>query len=447
MSPQTTRAKPLEGVRVLDFTVVWAGTFASLLLADLGAEVIKVENVHIFQPMTRGGIARPPAAFMAGDLAWATGYPNSEPGPRPWNYCPTFVQLYRNKHSVTIDILTPEGKELLRRLVAESDVFLENNAVDTIEKLGFGYEWLRAAREDIIMVRAPGYGLSGPYREARTLGVHLESVMGHTLLRGYRDLDPSHTTAIFSGDYMAGAHGAFAVMAALRHRRRTGEGQLVEIPQAETASSMLAPAFMQYALNGEVPQNVGNRSIYGFAPYNTYPCRSPGDGTDGGDRWISIAVTSDDEWTALRAAMGEPDWAQASDFDTAAGRVANEAALDDGVSAWTRTQDDYDLFHLLQNAGIAAAPVLEASRLFEDAHVQARGLNQPQTLHDDVGSFLFNVPFYRFSETPVGTDKPPVALGEDNEYVYKEVIGLSDAEYDALLESGQVGLDFDDSIR
>jgi crotonobetainyl-CoA:carnitine CoA-transferase CaiB-like acyl-CoA transferase len=236
-------------------------------------------------------------------------------------------------------------------------------------------------------------------------------------------------------------------MAALRHRRRTGEGQLIEIPQAETASSMLAPAFMQYALNGEVPQNVGNRSIYGFAPYNTYPCRSPGDGTDGGDRWISIAVTSDDQWTALRAAMGEPDWAQASDFDTAAGRVANEDALDDGVAAWTRTQDDYDLFHLLQNVGIAAAPVLEASRLFEDAHVQARGLNQPQTLHDGVGSFLFNVPFYRFSETPVGADKPPVALGEDNEYVYKEVIGLSDAEYDALLESGQAGLDFDDSIR
>ncbi len=438
--------KPLEGIRVIDFTVVWAGTFATLLLADLGAEVIKVENVHHWQPMTRGGIARPPEIMMQGDLAWATGYPNNEPGPRPWNYCPTFVQLYRNKRSVTIDGTSADGKELIRRLVAKSDVFVENNAVGTIDKLGFDYEALRRVKDDIIMVRAPGYGLTGPYQNARTLGVHLESVMGHTLLRGYRDLDPSHTTAIFSGDYMAGAQGAFAVMAALRHRRRTGQGQQIEIPQAEAASPMLAQAFMEYALNGRVPEVQGNRSIYGFAPYNTYPCLSPGTGEDGGDRWISIAVTSDDEWSALRQVMGDPTWAQSSDFATAEGRLANQDALDDQIAAWTGGQDDYELFHQLQAVGVAAAPVLEASRVFDDAHVKARGLFAPQTIHDQVGTFQFHTPFFRFPETPLGVSKPSVALGEDNEYVYKEVIGVTDAEYDAIESAGDLGMDYDETI-
>ncbi len=438
--------KPLEGIRVIDFTVVWAGTFTTLLLADLGAEVIKVENVHHWQPMTRGGVAHPPAMMMAGDLAWATGYPNNEPGPRPWNYCPTFVQLYRNKRSVTIDATKPEGKDLVRRLAAETDVFVENNAVGTIDKLGFDYDELRKVKEDIVMVRAPGYGLTGPYKDARTLGVHLESVMGHTLLRGYRDLDPSHTSAIFSGDYMAGAQGAFAVMAALRHRRKTGRGQLIEIPQAEAASPMLAQAFMEYALNKRIPEVQGNRSIYGFAPSNTYPCRSPGTGFDGGDRWISIAVTNEDEWAALRQVMGDPAWAALADFATAASRLANQDALDEQIAAWTSDQDDYELFHRLQGAGVAAAPVLEASRIFEDAHVQARGLNQPQTMHDQVGTFEFNTPFFKLPETPVGVTKPSVALGEDNEYVYKEVIGLSDEEYEALKGVGALGMDYDDTI-
>ena len=443
MSPR----RPLEGIRVVDFTVVWAGTFATLLLADLGAEVIKVENVHVWQPMTRGGVARPPKSMMQGTAAWSSGWPRDEPGPRPWNYCPTFVQLYRNKYSATIDVTGPGGVDLVRRLVEKSDVFFENNAVGTIEKLGFDYETLRSWKDDIVMVRAPGYGLTGPYREARTLGVHLESVMGHSLLRGYRDLDPSHTTAIFSGDYMAGAHGAFAVMAALRHRRRTGQGQLIEIPQAEAASPLLAQAFMDYTLNGNVQNVVGNRSIYGFAPCNTYPCRSPGDGTDGGDRWISITVYNDDDWAALRRVMGDPAWAASDDYATAADRIEHQDELDANIGDWTQTQDDYELFHALQAAGVAAAPVLEASRRFDDPHVLARGLDAPQELQDGVGTFLYNTPFYRFPETPVGVAKPPAALGEDNEYVYKEVIGLSNAEYDALQEQGHIGLDYDESIR
>ena len=440
-----TAPRPLEGIRVLDLCVVWAGTYATCILADLGAEVIKLENVHVFAPMTRGPRARPPREMMTGNIAWATGYPNSEPGPRPWNYCPTFVQLYRNKKSVTIDLTSERGKALLRPLIAQSDVFVENNAVGTAEKLGLDYDALRAIKPDIIMLRAPGYGLTGPYREARTLGAHLESVTGHTLLRGYPDRDPSQTSAIFAGDHMAGSQGAFAIMAALRHRRRTGEGQLIEMAQAEAAAPMVAQAYMHQALLGSPPAPVGNHSIYGFAPHNLYPCRSPGDAGDGGDRWIAITVTSDDEWRALRAEMGAPAWADAS-LDTNAARLARQDEIDVHIAAWTRDQDDYDLFHRLQRVGVPAAPVLEASRVFDDPHVRARELNSPQTLPDGLGPYLFNNPPYRFPATPLRHERPAVALGQDNAYVYTELIGLSTAQYQAIVDAGDAGTDFDPDI-
>ncbi len=439
---------PLDGFRVIDLCVVWAGTFATTLLADLGAEVIKVENIHVWQPMTRGGQARPSAAAIQAGAGWATGYPNSEPGPRPWNYCPTFVQQYRNKHSMTVDLLTEEGREIFARLVSRSDALVENNAAGTLEKLGIGPEFLRASRSDLIAVRMPAYGSDGPYREARALGVHLESVMGHTLLRGYPDLDPSYITSIFSGDYVAGAHAAFAVMAALRHRRRTGEGQWIELAQAECAGGMLAQAFMDYSLNGVVQERMGNRSIEGYAPHGVYPARSEtgGDSTNGGDRWIAISVLDNAQWRGLRAAMGEPEWAQDAELETEAGRRSREAELDARIAEWTVGQDDYALMHLLQGHDVPAAPVLEASRVLDDPHVQARGLNQSMTLHDGIGPFRFNAPFFRFESTPTEMRKAPVAMGEDNEYVYGEVLGYSESEIAEFRERGQIGMDFDADI-
>ena len=437
---------PLSGVRVIDLTVVWAGTFGTTLLADLGAEVIKVENVHVWQPMTRGGQARPSAAMVKAGAGWAAGYPNAEPGPRPWNYSPTFVQQFRNKHSMTVDLMTDEGHEIFAQLVAKSDALVENNASGTLEKLGIGPDFLRAAREDIIALRMPAYGSNGPYRFARALGVHLESVMGHTLLRGYPDLDPSYITSIFSGDYVAGAHAAFAIMSALRHRRRTGEGQFIELAQAECAGGMLAQAFMDYSLNGVVQERIGNRSVNGHAPYGLYPARSKGDGSDGGDRWISISVMDDDQWMGLREAMGDPAWARDPALRREAGRLERHDELDARISEWSSTQDDYELMHLLQSHGVPAAPVLDSSRIYDDAHVQHRELNESLELFDDVGSFRFNRPFMRFSETPLGIRKPPVALGEDNEYVYREVLGYSEAEIAGLRERGHIGMDYDAEI-
>ncbi len=436
---------PLEGVRVVDLCVVWAGTFATLLLADLGAEVIKVENPFVWPPMTRGTRARPTQALLDASPAAGGAYPNGEPGPRPWNYNPTFVSLFRNKKSFTVDWRSDEGKDLVGRLIAKSDAVVENNATETLEKLGVTFDWLRQWREDIIMVRMAAYGATGPYAQARALGVHLESVMGHTLLRGYRDLDPTTSTPIFSGDYVAGAQAALAVQMAIWNRDRTGNGQLIELSQAENASGMLSQAFMDYALNGTVPERLGNRSIYGLAPQGVFPCRG-GDAAACEDRWITIAIVEDAQWAALCDVMGRADWAGDAYLATNAGRAAREDELEAGIAAWTAGQDDYELFHRLQAAGIPSAPVLEGSRAPEDPHAQARGLYQPQTMFDQVGTYRFTAPFYRFPETPLTVRQPAVAMGEHNEYVYRDVIGVSNAEYADLVARGHISMEFDASI-
>ncbi len=438
---------PLEGLRVLDFCVVWAGPFSTLLLADLGAEVIKVENPFVLQPMTRGTIARPSKELLARLAPAAGGYPNNEPGPRAWNYHPTFVSLMRNKKSVTMDIRRPEGKALLARLVAKSDVVIENNATETLEKLAITYDWLKTQNDRIIMVRMPAYGSNGPYAQARALGVHLESVAGHTLLRGYRDLDPTYNSAIFSGDYMAGAQAALAVMMAAWHRKQTGHGQLIEVGQAENAAAMLAQAYMDYALNGRESGAIGNRSVHGYAPCGVYPCRSDGGPEQALDRWIAIEVRSDEEWRTLCRVMARTDWAADPVLASEEGRRSAHDRLDREIADWTARQDDYDLFHLLQRAGVPAAPVLESSRLFDDEHVRARGLYQPQRLFDLDRDYRFPAPMFRFPETPITVRLPAAAMGEHNEYVYREVIGVSDEEWERYKAAGHISMDFDPSIR
>ncbi len=439
---------PLEGVRILDLAVVWAGPFATVILADLGAEVLKAENPFVWQPVTRGQMARPLREVIQHPLApaMAAGYPHRDPGPRPWNYNPGFVSAYRNKYSFSVDYRRPEGRAILERVIALSDVVVENNATDLMEELHLTYDDLRRIRPDIIMLRAPAYGSTGEYAYARAFGAHLESVMGHTLLRGYADGDPSYVPAIYSGDFTAGVQIAFAVMAALWHRENTGEGQLVEVAQAENASPMLAQAFMDYVLNDRVQTPIGNRSIEGYAPQGVYPCHSDGGVEQSLDRWIAISITSDDEWAALRAVLGQPDWAADPALDHVEGRRARQDVIDARLAAWTADQDDYALFHRLQAAGVPAAPVLEASRLLSDPHIQARGLYQPQTLFDQVGTFRYAAPFLHFSATPLTVRKPAVAMGEDNDYVYRQLLGLSDAEYAALRDAGHITMDFDPSL-
>ena len=438
-------AKPLDGYRVIDLCVVWAGPYATMQLGDLGAEVIKVENPFVYQPMTRGTMAHPPAALLERAAAWAGGMPRGVVGDKPWNYSPTFVSLYRNKKSVTMDILRPEGMEVLRQLVAVSDVVYENNATGTMEGLGITYDWLREANPKIIFVRVPAYGNSGPYYNARALGVHLEGVMGHTLLRGYDDTDPSSNTAIYSGDYLAGAQGAFAVMAALWHREKTGEGQLIEIAQAENAAAMFAQAMMDYSLNGNVQGAIGNRDVFGRYPCGVYPAKSSGTAETMDDHWIAIHIETDEQWKAFGRVIGSPEWAADTRFATNEGRAEHYKEIDKHIAEYTKGRDDYELMHLLQGAGIAAAPVLEASRAFDEPQLQARDFFRRMAFEGAEEGYEFMGPMWQFPETPVEFS-PPVTFGRDNEYVYKQVLGVSDEEYARYEEMGFIATEYDASV-
>ena len=319
---------PLEGVRVLDLTGVWAGSFSTVILADLGAEVLKAENQYVWQPLTRGSRAHPTREEVL-NYPSTICFPDNDPGERSWNYCSLFVGMFRNKRSFTVDLRRPEGRAILGRVVAQCDAVLENSTAGTMEKLGITYEWLREQREDIIFVRASGYGLSGEYSDARALGIHLESVMGHQTLRGYEGADP--IIGVFAADYVSGTQIALAVLMALWHRNNTGEGQFIELAQAENAAAMFAQAYLDHALTGNVQRAVGNRSIYaadGVAPCGVYPCLPDEAGGDGADRWIAITVASDAEWAALRGVMGEPEWAASPELATGAGRAARQDLLD-----------------------------------------------------------------------------------------------------------------------
>jgi crotonobetainyl-CoA:carnitine CoA-transferase CaiB-like acyl-CoA transferase len=438
--------RPLDGVRVVDLCVVWAGPFATMLLADLGAEVIKVENPFAWQPITRATLAHPPKLMGGWPPLMTAQMPGGAAGDAPWNYSPTFVGLFRNKRSFTTDLLRPEGLDVLHKLVSVSDVVYENNATGTLEKLGITYEWLRSANPEIIFVRVPAYGSSGPYSDARALGVHLEAVMGHTLLRGYADADPSANSAIYSGDYFAGVHGAFATMAALWHRDRTGEGQLVEVAQAEVASAMFTHAMMDYTLNGTTHTALGNRDVHGRFPCGVYPVRSPGTPADGGDRWIAIHVEDDRGWRSLGEALGSPSWALDPRFVTNEGRAAHSDEIDALIAAATAEHDDYDLFHRLQGAGVSASPVLEASRIFTDPHFRERGLFHPLQIAGTAQPYEYVAPLWRFEETPVDPYRAPVTFGEDNDYVYRQVLEVSDEEYARYEELGFIATRYDDSI-
>lgn len=430
---------PLEGIRIVDITVVWAGPFATQVMADLGAEVIKVENVHIWQTFTRGFQARPSKELISTQVPMVGGYPDREPGDRPWNRSPLHNSLYRNKLSMTVDLRIPKGMEILKRLIQKSDVVYENNVPETMEKLGITYDWLKEIKEDIIFIRVPAYGLSGPYKNYRALGVHLESVIGHNVVRGYPDMDPSSNSAVYMGDYVAGVQGAFAVMAALHYHNRTGKGQLIEMAQAEGALPMLGEMIMDYTMNNRVQGTLGNRDMHGAAPCGCYRCK-------GEDRWINITVSSDEEWEGLCKVMGNPPWTQEGRFSDQLNRAKNQDELDALLEKWTVNYDSYELMHLLQKEGVPAGPVMTAPDCFNDPHLKERGFFH-RVSHPEAGTHLYPGFLFRISDIPMEYRKPPCRMGGDNEYVYKKVLGISDEEYTQLEAEGHIGMDFDPHIR
>jgi len=428
---------PLEGIRIMDMTVVWAGPYTTSLLADMGAQIIRVENIQFAPYGTRGFILRPPRALLESGGLLMAGYPNREAGERPWNRTAFFNVHARNKLAMTVDHFQPKGMEILKKLVKISDVFVENNAYGLVERLGLGYDELKKINPDIIMISMPGFGNSGPYKERSVLGRHLGGLSGDTMLRGYPDSDPTTTTDVYHCDATAGAMGALSALIALHHRERTGKGQFIDLAQIETMIPQLGEAFMDYTMNGRIQKSLGNGHPWA-APSNLYPCQ-------GDDRWIAITVTSDDEWQALRRIMGNPSWAADDKFSDNLSRWQNREELDSNLSDWTRGQNDFELMRFLQGEGIAAGPSLDERDCYADPHINDRGFFEEVT-QEDCGTHLYPGMMWKMSKTPSKINQPPCMVGEHNEYIYKELLGVSDEEYAELEREGHIGMEYHPSI-
>ena len=424
---------PLEGIRVAEVTVVWAGTHVSQLLADWGAEVVRVEPVNRIQPATRGAegsLTKEQSRRVAEQGQPLSAYPDFDPRDDPWNRSPGFNVGARNKRSMTCDIMAPEGRETIRRLVSQCDVFVENNVPETMARAGISYEAFREVNPGIVMLRMPAFGLSGPYSAYRGFGMHAEATVGHTLLRGYPESEPELTGDALASDAIAGAHGALAVLMALRHRQRTGEGQQIEMALAESFLPILGQFLLDYGMNGRVASGLGNTHPWN-APHDAYPAR-------GEDEWIAIDVATDAEFAALCRVLGDDSLAADPRFATAEARRHSRTALDEAVGALTCTRDKHELFHALQARDVCAAPLLDGLDAQADPHLNARGFFE-EVYQPNVGTHRYPGLNFKLANTPNAIRLPAPALGEHNEWAYLDLLGYTRTQLDDLIASGQVG--------
>lgn len=386
-------AKPLAGIRIADFTVHNAGPFCTHLLSQLGAEVIKVES------------AMRPDAFRKPHPVYG------RMGPA------TFDQVASTKLSVRINLKKPEGVALAKRLVAVSDVAAESFRPGVIERLGLGYEALKAVKADIVMLCVSSSGQSGPDSHFAGYAPLFGAWGGLGELTGYADGPPVEMRHVM--DHTVGMNSAVAVMAALHRRRATGQGSLVDVSAREVASSLLGEALLVAAAGG-VPRRMGNDNAR-MAPHGVYPAA-------GADRWLSIAVATDGEWATLAGEMDVDD----SRFDTAAGRLAHRAELDEQVSRWTAMLDANVAAERLQQLGIAAHASWTTPEIADDAHLRARRAIVEVAEPDGKLRAAVGVPM-RLSKGPeIGIHRGTPALGADEDHVYGELLGLSRAERQAL---------------
>jgi len=401
---------PLHGIRVLDLTMAWAGPYATRLLADMGAEVIKIEAADNWD-LLRAFTGQPPSVE------------------RVWDKSPYFNHVNRNKYGCALDLSKTRGRDLFLRLAAMSDVVIENFRAEVMENLGLTFDVLRAANDQLIVISMPGHGQSGPERDFVAYGTNAEQLSGLCSLTGYAG-GPPQKTGISYGDPVAGIAAAGAIALALWERRRSGRGQYVEVAQREILTNLIGEHVLAYAMTGRQPDRRGNRHS-SMSPHGCYPC-------SGDDRWLTIACETDAQFAALCQVIGQPELAGQERFADVVARYRHQDDLDAVIAAWTGAQDRDGAADALQTAGVPAAPVLSVPDVLADEHLRARGFFELVS-HPVAGVWEMEGPHWRMSESPGHVRLPAPAFAEHNDYVFRELLGLSADEVAALEAEGVTG--------
>ena len=397
---------PLEGLRVLDFSWVWAGPYACMLLASLGAEVIKIEGHKRTDILRR-------------TFPW----PLSAPAPVkcPPNQGMSYNQVNLNKKSLTLDLSRPEGKELARQLAASSDMVIDNMRPGVMEKLGLGYEALKKIRSDIIVIASSSQGYGGPYTHHLGFATIHHGIGGGTHITGHPEDHPSHG-ANGDVDILNATTTAYAALAALIYRNRTGKGQFIDYSQSEGVSSIIGEQLLGFEMTAKMPERMGNAHPV-YAPHNVYRCW-------GVDRWLALEIHSDGEFEILADLIQCPELKQDARFSNMALRKSNEKALDAIITSWTRDRDRDWMVETLAGAGLAAAPSRNGKDIYADPHLRARN-SFMKVDHPELGLLELIAPPWRFEQFDIPQNPAPL-LGQHNEYVLGSLLGLTANEIHAL---------------
>jgi crotonobetainyl-CoA:carnitine CoA-transferase CaiB-like acyl-CoA transferase len=411
---------PLTGFRVVDTSSVFAVPYLSAMLADLGAEVIRIE------PLDRLCQTRQSDNF--------TTMPENEPGERPWDRSGSFSSLNRNKRAMTLDLSTEDGRQIFLDLVAVSDIVLENYTPRVMKKWRLTYADLCEVRPNLVMLSNTGYGHDSPWADHPVQGTALEPMTGVSHFTGYRGDRPWKAGQSYP-DFIATWHGMFALMAALRHRVVSGEGQWIDLAMYQASVSMIGEGILDYASNGRSGGRSGNRDATGVLVQGCYRAR-------GDEAWVTVSAGDDAQWKALAALIEGHGWTSEPPASLAAAQERHDE-VDRVLGAWTAGHDRDTAVAQLREAGLAAGPVNDARDLILDEHLGARGFyawidHDPAT---GVGRRpIITRPWRSTVMAPSAGHRPPPVLGEANAYVLKELLGRSEAEYRRLVETGVTGV-------
>lgn len=402
---------PLEGIRVIDLTMFWAGPYATSLLANLGAEVIKIEAIQHLD-------------------GWRGSAAPVDEG-KPWECSPLWNAVNTDKLGITLDLTQPKGVEIFKRLVKIEDIVAENYTPRVMVNFGLDYPVLKEINPKIIMISMSAYGSTGPWKDFPGFGAPIEQMSGIPQLTGYPDGPPTMTSLNIS-DPSAGMNGMAAILMALLFRQMTGKGQYIDLSQIEALTGFIGDAIVDYSMNGRLQPRRGNRHP-SMAPHGYYRCQ-------GDDLWVGIAVSSDEEWKRFGRAIGAPAWTKEDRFADSLSRRKNQDELDKLVEGWTMEHSHYEVMTILQQAGVAAGAALTPAELLTDPHLKEQGIFQTVE-RDIVGAHPYPIPSapIKLSKSPVTIRRPAPLLGEHNDYVFGELLGMPKEEIQRLADDQIIG--------